>query len=205
MIWIITISLFIYFYSLILILKEKRFYDRIHAAFYLALLCLLINDLNTHRYLIEGYNIYAHIIITIYSLYHVYKHYVLNRKIKEHLRTNEPVFISWQFLTTLDFNETKQLNNNKIKTSLKEKDDTRMVFVSVVSQDSIADNYINDFYKKIRVISGSCLFYLVVNDSIEKKVLNKGDTIETNPMQEHWFMPNGQDVVCEVICVKDVK
>lgn len=202
MIWIATISLLTYFISFIMILKEKRYYDRIHAVFYAALILLLIQDINTKRYLIEGFNFYSHSIIVLYSFYSIYKHWKTENILKYNLLSAESTFIKWDMLYKMDKDEISRLNNNKIKTRLKSKSKNRIVFVSTVYQETITDKYVNDFYKKIIVKSGSCIFSLLDNGKFKKSMMCEGDSIEIKPMQEHWFVPNGETVVLEVICVK---
>lgn len=202
MIWIATLSLLVYFISFIMIMKEKRYYDRIHAIFYAALISLVIQDINTRRYLAEGFNFYTHLVIMFYSFYCIYRHIKTERILKHNLHNPEATFIKWEMLYSMTKDDVARLNNNKIKTTLKSKSKNRLVFISTVYQDTIADNYINDFSKKMIIKSGSCIFSLIDDGKLKKVVLNEGDSIETKPMQEHWFVPNGSTVILEVICVK---
>ena len=204
MIWIATISLIIYSFSLWLLLKDRKYYDRVHALFYVGLMMLLVNDINLKRHLIEGFNFYAHIIISLYSLYAVFKHLRIQRIVKEQLKKPDVTFITWDGLKNLLDQDKKvelNLNNNKINTTSKINNSDRMVFVSRVSKDTIVENYMNDFYKKIKIKEGSCEFYMH-KIKLEKHSLKAGDSIELDPMTEHWFTPNMEDVVFETICIK---
>ena len=192
----------VYLISLIMILKEKRFYDRAVAVVYFCFVCLIINDLNTKRYLVEGYNYYAHAIFLGYSFYAMYKHVKLQRLIKEHLQSPTPTLITWENLLHMEKHNKDRLNNNVIKTGLKYEEKHRRVYISTVYSDTLADNYVNDFSKKIRVLEGQCHFKLIKGGEIYEYDLKEGDTIETMPMQEHWFITKGVTVIMEVTCVK---
>lgn len=202
MILVVTLILSIYCLSLWFIVKEKRYYDRIHSFFYISLILLLIQDVNTHRFELIGFNLYTHFILVGYSLYNIYRAVKISMSLRYHLRDIEATLVKWDVIDKLEENDYARLNNNKIKTVIKSKEPNRIVFISTVFKTSIADNYINDFYKKIIVKEGSCVFNLINKREVEQRILNEGQSIETNPHQEHWFAPNGETVIMEVICIK---
>lgn len=202
MIIIATFSLVIYMYSLILILKDKRYYDRVHALFYVSLISLLIHDINIERINEVGYNCLAHVIVSFYSIYAMYKHFKVEGLLKQNINNSLPYEITWEMLQAIPIGEKNFVNNNKIKTYLLAKTKDRMVFNSSIHKDTMPQNYINDFYKKVIVIKGSCTFCMIHNGELVKHELNEKDTIETNPFQQHWFHTVGEEVTLEVICFK---
>jgi len=202
MIVITTFSLIIYFYSLILILKDKRYYDRIHALFYIALISLLVHDINVEKINEVGYNCFAHIIVSLYSLYAMHKHFRVEKLLKKNINDPKPMVITWEMLQNIPIGEKNFINSNKIKTYLLYKTKEKMIFNSSVHKDTIPHNYVNDFHKKNIVLNGSCVFCLIKNGNLERYELKENDTIEINPFQQHWFYTIGEEVSLEVICYK---
>lgn len=195
------LSLCIYSYSLWIVLSNKKEFSYAQAGFYVALISLVISDVNVGRYNLDGFNFYTHALIMLYCLFFLYKYHRVKYLIKNELHSLEPTLISWNMLK--EGPDKANLNNNKITTERKVNKPYKMIYVSKVSEHTVVDNYINDFRKKLTIKHGSCVIKIEEQDkSISVHSLTSGNSIEIEPNQEHWFFTEGEICIIETICVK---